>query len=149
LELQGVVGEDGIITLVSPLAEGADRLVAMEILQIKQGRLLVPLPFPVMDYEKDFSTPESCREFYFLLAQACEIIDLSPQSDRNDAYVAVGHYVVDHTDVMLAIWDGKPARGRGGTGDVVAYCRQHNQALYWINNETPSVIVHENLEGYE
>jgi hypothetical protein len=30
---------------------------------------------------------------------------------------------VDRSDVLLAVWDGQPARGPGGTGDVVAYAR--------------------------
>jgi hypothetical protein len=31
---------------------------------------------------------------------------------------------VDRSDVLLAVWDGRPARGFGGTGDVVAYARR-------------------------
>jgi hypothetical protein len=32
--------------------------------------------------------------------------------------------VVQRSDVLLAVWDGLPARWFGGTGDVVAYARE-------------------------
>ena len=28
-------------------------------------------------------------------------------------------------DLLIAVWDGLPARGLGGTADVVAYARDH------------------------
>jgi hypothetical protein len=31
---------------------------------------------------------------------------------------------VDRSSVLVAVWDGQPARGLGGTADVVAYARQ-------------------------
>ena len=35
-----------------------------------------------------------------------------------------GKVVVDRSSVVLAVWDGQPSRGLGGTADVVAYARQ-------------------------
>lgn len=32
--------------------------------------------------------------------------------------------LVGMADRLLAVWDGKPARGFGGTADVVAYARR-------------------------
>jgi hypothetical protein len=32
--------------------------------------------------------------------------------------------VVDPSDVLVAVWDGEPARRLGGTADVVAYARE-------------------------
>ncbi|MFJ8953478.1 hypothetical protein ACIRO1_25525 [Streptomyces sp. NPDC102381] len=38
--------------------------------------------------------------------------------------MAAGKEVVDQSDVLLAVWDGKPAGGKGGTADVVAYAQR-------------------------
>ena len=38
-----------------------------------------------------------------------------------DAYVAVGRAVTAHADVLVALWDGEPARGRGGTAEIVEH----------------------------
>src|SRR2546423_5982605 len=52
--------------LLSPLAEGADRLAAEAAL--RDGiRLVVPMPMAQTEYERDFTTPESLREFRQLL----------------------------------------------------------------------------------
>jgi hypothetical protein len=34
-----------------------------------------------------------------------------------------GEKVVDLSDTLLAVWDGLPAKGYGGTADVVTYAR--------------------------
>jgi hypothetical protein len=48
---------------------------------------------------------------------------------RLDAYRRVGHYVVDHCDLLIAIWDGQPARGRGGTADIVQYALDRHRRV--------------------
>lgn len=45
------------------------------------------------------------------------------EEPSDEAYLAAGQEVVDLTDTLLAIWDGQPARGLGGTADVVRYAR--------------------------
>lgn len=47
------------------------------------------------------------------------------ETSTRDAYLAASEYVLGRVDAMLAVWDGQPADGRGGTGDVV----QRAQAL--------------------
>lgn len=48
---------------------------------------------------------------------------------RERAYEAAGRYVVDHCDMLLAVWDGRPARGRGGTAEIIAYARRRERPL--------------------
>jgi len=40
--------------------------------------------------------------------------------------MAASKFMVDEADELYAVWDGKPARGYGGTADVVAYARDHD-----------------------
>ena len=133
--------------IISPLAEGADCLVAQEFLKLPGCRLHVPLPFDVSDYTKDFHSPLSRKQFHDLFLRAAWSMVLPPEKDRNTSYRAVGRYVVDHSDLMIAVWNGKPARGRGGTGEVMDICRQMGKPLYWIHSETPECIERENIGG--
>jgi len=48
---------------------------------------------------------------------------LSFDEPSEEAYLAAGCRVVDMSDVLLAVWDGQPARGKGGTGNIVEYAR--------------------------
>jgi hypothetical protein len=129
------------VTIVSPLAEGADRLVAAQVLREREATLEVPLPLARAEYVQDFRDDESRRAFEQLLARADHVVSLPPTASRTEAYEQVGRYVVDHADVVLALWDGEPARGRGGTADVVAYAREQGVPLLWIKTAPPYPLV--------
>jgi len=136
-----------VFTLLSPLAEGADRLCAAEILKIADSELEAVLPMAKDNYGRDFATAESQAEFHDLLNRASRTIvlrDAAPDSAldevRKKAYEAAGRYVVDHCDLLIAIWDGKPARGRGGTAEIVAYAREKKRPLIIISALDPHDI---------
>ena len=73
--------------------------------------------------------------------------EVGPQPTREDAYLAAGHAVVDDADVVLALWDGRPARGRGGTAEVVEYARSLGRPLVWIDVARREPTLH--LESLE
>jgi hypothetical protein len=120
------------LRVMSPLAEGADRLVAREALALGV-ELIVPLPMPRETYIKDFQTEESVREFDHLCAGANEILEL-PLARKNTLediadygpardlqYAQVGIFLCAHCHILLAIWDGKLTGDLGGTGQVVRF----------------------------
>ncbi len=47
--------------------------------------------------------------------------------------------VVDAVDLLIAIWNGKPARGLGGTADVVSYALNLSKRVLHINPDSRSV----------
>lgn len=110
-----------LLQLVSPLAEGADRIGAHAARALK-WQLMAPLPFRQDIYENDF--PDTVGEFRDLLAFARDSggvveLDGAPAAAER-AYLAVGRFVLRNCDVLLAIWDGAPARGTSGTAEIVA-----------------------------
>lgn len=117
--------------LLSPLAEGADRLVAETALPL--GYVLEsPLPFTQTDYETDF--PATAPEFRALLAQAAHKLELDGGrgDDENRSYESVGRHVVRNSDLLIAIWNGRPAQGRGGTGDIVRFAIRSGVPVWWL-----------------
>jgi hypothetical protein len=42
---------------------------------------------------------------------------------RRSAYLQCGAFVARHSQILIALWDGQPGQGAGGTADVVAYRR--------------------------
>lgn len=127
-------------TLLSPLAEGADRLVARGVLAFPGSHLVAVLPLAAADYLEDFGREESRVEFERLLGQAQEVRVLAPAASRPEAYTAAGRHVVDGCDVLLALWNGAPAAGRAGTAEIVAYARRRDRPLYWIHSESGEVV---------
>ncbi len=136
-------GQQKPLTLLSPLAEGADRLAAHEILRLPGTELRAVLPLHQADYETDFATEESRTEFRDLLARAVIIEVIPPQASRAEAYMAVGCRIVEACDILLAVWDGQPSRGLGGTADVVAYARKIGRPVIIIDSENPTRIIRE------
>jgi hypothetical protein len=128
---------------VSPLAEGADRIVARAVLAEPGARLTVPLPFPVDDYATDFAAPGSNTEFEELLERAARVEVMAATATREEGYERAGRWVVEHSDVLLALWDGEASRGHGGTAEIVAYARERGLPVYWVRTNGGAPVVEE------
>jgi hypothetical protein len=113
---------------VCSLAVGADQLFAQAVLNLG-GALHVVLPCEC--YDEAFSGPDLLR-FRELLGNAARIETLAHAEPTEEAFLDAGHRVVDICDVLVAIWDGKPARGLGGTADVVDYARSVGREIVII-----------------
>ena len=119
--LAELANADPEVEIWSSLAEGADRIVAARALALG-ARLVAVLPLPADDYRRDFATAESNAEFDRLLAAAAvvTVTGTSAGGDRTRAYHRAGDEIVRAVDVLVALWDGGPARGHGGTAEMVA-----------------------------
>ena len=108
-----------VLTLVSPLADGADQMAA-ETGLLRGWRLQAILPFARAIYIRDFDGHEAQARFISLIERADCVLELPGDPDDGaEAYMAAGRATIAHCDVLIAIWDGKPPRGRGGTAEVV------------------------------
>ncbi len=130
--------------LLTPLAEGADRLAAHAALA--QGwRIAAILPFPQAAYEQDFATPitpgttpEAClAEFRALLARAAEVtaLDHPRHPDPRPGYSAAGRAVVERADMLLAIWDGVHTGKRGGTSETMRHAARLGRPILWLHSD--------------
>ena len=117
----------GPLEVWSSLAEGADRLVADVALALDPAaRLVAVLPLPADDYRTDFAAPASAAEFDRLLGLAADVHVTGADPDdgsRESAYARGGHAVVAAVQVLVAVWDGEPPRGEGGTAEIVGAAR--------------------------
>jgi hypothetical protein len=120
------------MTLLSALAEGADRLVAHVALELG-AHLVAPLPMPRELYEEDFDTSASRLEFDTLLRKAVDWFDLPlvpgatlesikvPGASRDLQYEQSGAYIVRRSHLLVALWDGEDRDLVGGTSRIVRF----------------------------
>ncbi len=137
-ESQGVYDDDApaILRAISPLAEGADRIFAEEAIDLGYD-LECPLPFDCREYRNDFTDEISKRQFDELLAKAVAVFELDgSRRDEPAAYALVGQLVLDQCDILLAIWDGKNAKGEGGTAEVVAHAKRRRIPVVWLHSDS-------------
>ena len=106
---------------VSCLARGPDQIFARVILDLG-GSLEVVLP--ATDYRHRLVKPDNAEEFDELIGRACRVHVMPFERSNRDAYMAASEYVLESVDSMIAVWDGGPSGGTGGTADVVTAARK-------------------------
>jgi hypothetical protein len=106
------------LLFVSPLADGSDQIAAELALDLG-FELQAILPFDRATYRKTLHN-SGLKRFDVLICRATCVLELpgEPEGELR-AFVMAGRGTVAHCDVLLAVWDGRPPRGRGGTGEVV------------------------------
>jgi hypothetical protein len=121
---------------VSQLAEGADRLITQAVLdRYRDGEnpyvtatCHAILPAPPEEFFKSFEQGEaSVREFLALVDPAPEIAA---------GYVDAARRMIDQCDLLIAVWDGEPERGPGGTASVVQWAREKHLPIFVIDANT-------------
>jgi hypothetical protein len=117
LELHAGDGLHGITCL----AAGADQLFARAVLSLG-GRYDVILPAP--DYRDTVVKPANLADFDALLAGASDVRFMPFETAGREAYMAASEALLTCSDRLLAVWDGKPSGGLGGTADVVGHARR-------------------------
>jgi hypothetical protein len=102
------------------------------------------LPFKSSDYETTFGDASANGEYRALLDRAGEVVELpGTLTDSTAGYDAVGRLTVDRCHVLVAVWDGKPAAGRGGTPEIIQYALAQSHPVIWIDatNDRPPMML--------
>jgi hypothetical protein len=120
------------LRFVSPIADGADQIAADLALELG-WELQVVLPFSRAEYRKSLANDGARERFDALVREATCLLELPGDPDDSlDAYIMTGRATVAHCDVLIAVWDGKPPRGRGGTGEVVQLALTRGTAIVHV-----------------
>ncbi|MEU3733416.1 hypothetical protein AB0E81_29060 [Streptomyces sp. NPDC033538] len=105
---------------VSCIADGPDAWFAEAVVK-HGGRLEVVIP--ATGYRDGL--PEWHHATYdALLGQAADVHETGMDESTSEAHMVGSEVLVGLSDEILAMWDGMPARGFGGTADVVSYARR-------------------------
>ena len=127
--------------LLTSLAPGTD-IIGAEIAFELKIPIVVPLPLPFEALAQDFSDDNRFEldKFLRLIARSERYIELplrfgdlvevsrvdrqeEPMARRRQ-YALAGAYIAERADLLIAVWDGREARGIGGTADVVRWREQ-------------------------
>lgn len=114
------------LTGVTSLAAGADQIFTEVVLEVG-GRIVAVLPSK--QYERSFQSAADLATFDKLLKQADSILTMPFDEPSEKAYWSAGQEIVNQADRLLAVWDGQPAAGLGGTADVVRYARAQGKPV--------------------
>lgn len=107
---------------ITCLADGGDQIFARAVLDAG-GRIEVIIP--ARGYRDGLPT-EAHPCYDALLARAAAVTALDHQDSTSTAHMDASIAMLDTADRLIAVWDGQPARGPGGTADVVTHARAHD-----------------------
>lgn len=131
-EKAAFAAEEPLLRCVSALASGSDQLAARAALELDY-RLSAPLPFVRNDYFQDFTNAHEEAAFDYLIARCDAVFELDgTRAEEDVAYEAAGLTVLRQSDVLLAVWDGEKARGRGGTAEIVRVAVESSIPVIWV-----------------
>ncbi|EMF00752.1 hypothetical protein J7W19_25675 [Streptomyces mobaraensis NBRC 13819 = DSM 40847] len=123
LELAALVAslEAADLVVVSCIADGPDAWLAQEVLA-RGGRLEVVVP--AESYREGLPLSHHA-EYDELMRRAVDVHATGLRHSDSHAHMAGSELMVGLVDRLVAVWDGEPARGYGGTADVVAYAERN------------------------
>lgn len=116
------------LVAISSVAAGAD-ILFLEICETLAIPFDLILPFPIERFHEDFSDPVNSTgttEWSLalgLIASANSVRVIDPPAAPPQAYRITAREVLAAANEMIFLWDGKPPRGVGGTGETVADAR--------------------------
>lgn len=143
-------GEAVEFRVYSLLTEGGASLITNHALDL-DFKLNAILPFPKVEYLNDFVSASALLEFEGLYRVAQNKIELNGQREGSvihDAYVQAEQAVINHSDLLIAVWDGKTNYGFGDPSEMIAMARKRGIPVIWINAEYPDdikILVHSHI----
>lgn len=139
-ELETEIKKLKIEEAYSCLAIGSDQLFANVILAKKIPLIAIT---PCKNYEQTFD--ENHIEFYkSIVKQASNEIQLDFENPSEEAFYEAGKTVANKSDVVFAFWNNLPAKGLGGTADIVLFAKKSNKKIIHFNpiTKTKNYINH-------
>jgi hypothetical protein len=119
---------------LSSVAAGSDQLFVQQVLDQGLSWHAI-LPLPRTQFREDF-TPFDWSVAESFLARADHVRVIGENASREDGYLDCGMETVNDSDVLIALWDGLPARGKGGTAEVVEYATALGKPVLIIDATT-------------
>ena len=154
------------IVVLTPLADGVDRIIADVVLDnFSDMRILIPLPFSENLYKNTFgkglkinniSNESSIKDYEDLLEKIkkhnkCDDVYINLKFEkenylnqnidkqreiRNEQYALLGEYLIEKSDILIAVYDKNREIKKGGTIEIVNKFNlkmNQNKKLFEIN----------------
>ena len=127
--------EEGVTHFISGMAQGVDMYAAEIVLELKKQDPQITLECAI-PYERQAAYwSEPLRKRYFSIAERCDQETMLQRQYTPDCLRKRNQYMVDHADIVLAVWNGSPS----GTGQTVWYARENGKPVWILRPDTLEV----------
>lgn len=135
-EIAALVQERGVTHFISGMAQGIDQWAAGLVAQLRgqYPHLSLEGAVPCAGQESGWSRDKQLQ--YHALRRQCDRWTILQPAYTRGCMQARNRYMVDNSDIVLAVWDGRP----GGTGSTVAYARKRGRCLLILDPVTAELV---------
>ena len=107
---------------------GVDTYAAKIVLNLKTQYPDITLECAIPCENQAEKWNERDRDVYYDLISKCDKETLLQQKYSSDCMQKRNEYMVDNSDYVFAVWNGKPS----GTGNTVKYARKNNKMVFCL-----------------
>ena len=130
--------QNGVTRFLTGCALGVDTWTAEIVIGLMELHKNIEL-FCIIPYEEQAArwSPQQ-RERYYTILEKSTCNKLICTHYTNDCYSKRNRFLVDYSNILLAVYD-TTEKGKSGTGHTVAYARQKGKGIICIDPDTARV----------
>ena len=128
-QIINLIENEGVTHFISGMAIGVDMYAAEIVLGLKASYPGITLESAIPCESQAAKWSETLRDRYFDIASKCDKETLIQTHYSPDCMDKRNRYMVDHADVLIAVWDERPS----GTGKTVNYALHQGKPVGVIN----------------
>ena len=126
--IEKLITDKGVTTFISGMAIGVDTYAAEIVLEMKKKYPNIKLEAVIPCETQAVKWSEKDRDRYFGIIEKCDTETLLQTKYTADCMQKRNKYMVDKSDYLIAVWDGKPS----GTGKTVNYAKSKGKKIIRI-----------------
>lgn len=128
-KLKKILKEIGCTHAYCGMALGVDTIFAQAVLELKESGFDIQLLCAVPCSNQECKWPKKAQERYHdILSKADDVIMVHDGTYTNDCMQKRNEYMVDHSDIVIAVWDGSSS----GTLNCIKYAQKQNKYIMRI-----------------
>lgn len=133
-----LIEKEGVTHFISGVALGVDTYAAKIVLNLKTRYPDITLECAIPCENQAEKWNERDRDVYYDLISKCDKETLLQQKYSSDCMQKRNEYMVDNSDYVIAVWNGKPS----GTGNTVKYAKKINKVVLLVDPQTLEIEEH-------
>ncbi len=134
-EIEALITQQNVSHFISGMALGVDQWAAEAVLELKKTYPYITLEVAIPCETQMVNWRVDQQERYFSITSRSDKETMLQRAYTKDCMQKRNRYMVDSSQIVLAVWAGKP----GGTGNTVRYAQQLGKQIVCINPETMQV----------
>ena len=136
--IKNLIEKESVTHLISGVALGADTYAANIVLNLKAQYPGITLKCAIPCETQAVKFNERDRDIYYDLLAKCDKETLLQQNYTSDCMQKRNEYMVDNSDYVIAVWNGKPS----GTGNTVKYAKKKNKVVLLVDPQILKIEDH-------